>query len=107
MYARAHIKKAIDDQIIVGDGHGLIDPEFFEGFDVTSITKTHKSDLSNPKYTIFTDGVPVEEMEAVYNLDFLAMIVHQLGLDCDEHYMGRGFQAQEYLRALERFANGA
>lgn len=107
MYTKEQIKKAIDDKIIVGDGHGLVGPEFFEGFDVTSITKTHKSDFSNPKYTIFTDGVPVEKMEAVYNLDFLRMIVHELGLECNEHYMGRGFQAQEYQRVLERFANGA
>jgi len=98
------IFKRFEDKVIVDDGHSLIDPAFYVGFDVNKITETHYSDLSNPKYTIFTDGVPVEEMTAVYNLDFLRMIVHQLGLECNENYMGRGFQAHEYYRKLKEFA---
>jgi hypothetical protein len=105
MYSKAQIKKAFKDKVIIDDGHTLIDPEHYVGFDVTHITVTHKSDFSNPKYTIFTDGVPVEEMTAVYNLDFLGMIVHQLGLECNENYMGRGFQAHEYCRKLREFAD--
>jgi len=105
MYSKEQIKKAFEDKVIVDDGHTLIDPEHYVGFDVDNITETHKSDFSNPKYTIFTDGVPVEELEAVYNLDFLRMIVHQLGLDCNENYIGRGFQAHEYCRKLREFAD--
>ena len=105
MYSKEQIKKAFEDKVIVDDGHTLMGPEYYVGFDVTHITEVHKSDFSNPKYTIFTDGVPVEELEAVYNLDFLRMIVHQLGLECNENYMGRGFQAHEYYRVLKEFAN--
>ena len=105
MYSKEQIKKAFEDKIIVDDGHTLMGPEYYVGFDVEKITEVHKSDLSNPKYTIFTDGVPVEELEAVYNLDFLRMIVHQLGLECNENYMGRGFQAHEYCRKLREFAD--
>jgi hypothetical protein len=104
MYSKEQIKKAFKDEIIMDDGHTLMAPEYYVGFDVEKITETHKSDLSNPKYTIFTDGVPVEEMTAVYNLDFLRMIVRQLDLECNENYMGRGFQAHEYCRRLREFA---
>ena len=104
MYSKEQIKKAIKDEVIVDDGHTLIDPEYYIGFDVEKITEIHKSDFGNPKYTIFTDGIPVEELEAVYNLDFLSMVVHQLGLECNENYMGRGFQAHEYYRKLKEFA---
>ena len=105
MYSKEQIKKAFEDDVIVDDGHSLIDPEHYVGFDVDKITETHKSDFSNPKSTIFTNGLPVEELKAVYNLDFLRMIVHQLGLECDESYMGRGFQAHEYCRKLRKFAD--
>ena len=105
MYSKEQIKKAFEDDVIVDDGHSLIDPTHYVGFDVDKITETHKSDFSNPKSTIFTNGVPVEKLEAVYNLDFLRMIVHQLGLECNENYMGRGFQAHEYCRELRKFAN--
>ncbi len=105
MYSKEHIKKALEDEVIIDDGHTLVDPAHYVGFDVENITETHKSDFSNPKYIIFTNGVPVEELEAVYNLDFLAKIVHQLGLECNENYMGRGFQAHEYYRKLKEFAD--
>ena len=105
MYSKEQIKKAFEDKVIVDDGHTLMGPEYYVGFDVTHITEVHKSDFSNPKYTIFTDGVPVEELEAVYNLDFLRMIVRLLGLECNENYMGRGFQAHEYCRKLREFAD--
>ena len=105
MYSKEQIKKAFEDDVIVDDAHSLIDPEHYLGFDVDKITETHKSDFSNPKSTIFTDGVPVEEMTAVYNLDFLRMIVHQLGVECNENYTGRGLQAHEYCRKLREFAD--
>ena len=105
MYSKEHIKKAIEDEVIVDDGHSLVDPAHYVGFDVDNLIEVHKSDFSHGKTTIFTDGVPVEEMTAVYNLDFLRMIVHQLGLECNENYMGRGFQAHEYCRKLREFAN--
>ena len=105
MYSKEHIKKAIDDGVIIGDGHSLVDPEHYVGFDVDSLVEVHKSDFSSGKSTIFTDGVPVEELKAVYNLTFLRVICRQLGLNCNEDYMGRGFQAQEYFRKLSEYAN--
>jgi|TARA_B110001454_G_scaffold217586_1_gene243283 hypothetical protein len=105
MYSKEQIKKAFEDEVIVDDGHTLMDPKYYVGFDVDHLIEVHKSDFSSGKSTIFTDGVPVEELEAVYNLDFLRMIVHQLGLECDERYMGRGFQAHEYCRKLREFAD--
>ena len=105
MYSKEHIKKAIEDEVIVDDGHTLVDPTYYVGFDVSNLIEVHKSDFSHGKTTIYTDGVPVEELEAVYNLDFLRMIVHQLGLECNENYTGRGFQAHEYCRKLREFAD--
>jgi hypothetical protein len=107
MYSREHIKKAIDDGVIIGDGHSLVDPSHYVGFDVEKLTVTHKSDFSNGKSTIYTNGIPVEELVAVYNLDFLYNIVRQLGLNCDTSYFGRGSQAREYYSKLEEYANGS
>jgi hypothetical protein len=104
MYSKEDIKKAFEDKIIVDDGHTLMDPEYYVGFDVSHLIEVHESDFRSGKTTIFTNGVPVEKLEAVYNLDFLRMIVRQLRLDCDERYMGRGFQAHEYCRKLREFA---
>ena len=94
MYSKEHIKKAFKDKVIVDDGHSLVE----------HLVEVHKTDFSHGKTTIFTDGVPVAELEAVYNLNFLRMIVHQLKLECNENYMGRGFQAHEYCRKLREFA---
>jgi hypothetical protein len=104
MYSKEQIKKAFEDEVIMDDGHTLMSPEYYVGFDVSDIVQVHKSDFSSGKSTIFTNGVPVEELEAVYNLTFLRMIVRQLGLNCNESYMGRGFQAHEYCRKLREFA---
>tara|TARA_Y100001951_G_C11144437_1_gene185517 strand:+ start:78 stop:404 length:327 start_codon:yes stop_codon:yes gene_type:complete len=98
------VKKAIVDQIIVGNGHAILDPEHYEGFDVQHLVFTHKSDYRSGKSTIYTDGLPVDELEGVYNLDFLHDLCDQLDIERQD-FIGRGFQAQECASKLEEWAN--
>lgn len=98
------VKKAIDNQIIVGNGHAILAPEHYKGFDVKHLIFTHKSDYRSGKTTIYTDGVAVDEVEGVYNLAFLHDLCDQLDID-RQNFIGRGFQAQECERKLVEWAN--
>ena len=103
-YTKEHIKKAIDDKVIVGNGHAIIAPEHYEGFEVGHLVKKHFSNFDAGKSTIYTDGEPVEDCDGVYNLDFLYDLCSQLDLKT-QNFIGRGFQAQECFRKLEKWAD--
>jgi len=99
------IKQAIDDKIIVGNGHAILAPEHYEGFDVKHLIRKHKSDFSAGKTTLYDeDGIPLEDCDGVYNLDFLYYICDELNLSVQQ-FIGRGFQAQELFGKLEKWAN--
>ena len=90
------------------DGHTILKPEAFLKLGVPKAivkghTRTIKSDLSDPKYTIFDkNGKPVKSMEGVYGLDVLADIVRQYRLEYRE-FFGRGTQAEEYKRVIKGY----
>ena len=103
-YTKEHIKKAIDDGIIVGNGHAIIDPKHYATFDVSHLDGRHKSDFSTGKSTIYTDGVAVKSVDGVCNLDFLYSLVNSLGLEYLT-YFGRGTQARELVEVLTKWSN--
>ena len=103
-YTKEHIKKAIDDGIIIGNGHVIIDPNHYATFDVSHLDGRHKSDFSTGKSTIYTDGVAVESVDGVCNLDFLYSLVESLNLEYQQ-YFGRGTQARELVEVLTKWSN--
>ena len=96
-------REALDAGVIIGDGHTLFAPEYYAPYFTASdlakaklITK-HKSDGS-PKGTIFaSDGSIVEELQAVYNLDFLYWLANKVGVTKSVQANGRGSQASELV----------
>lgn len=104
MYTKEQIKKAIDDEIIYGDGHTIMAPEYYEGFDVSSLIQTYESDLSSGKSTIFKDGEVVNEVEGVYNLTFLYHIAGNVGVQY-RSCMGRGSQARAIVDSLKEWVD--
>ena len=111
MFSKDQIRKGIETEVIVGDGHTLFRPDHYaslvseESLRKARLVTTHKSDLSSPKSTIFDkDGNVIKSLTAVYNLTFLYWLASQVGVKY-ESYLGRGSQAQEIVRALDEWAN--
>ena len=106
-YTKEHIKKAIDDGIIIGNGHAIIDPKHYATFDVSHLDGTHKSNFSDlsGKTTIYDDdGIPLKSVEGVNNLSFLYHLVESLNLEYQQ-YFGRGTQARELVEVLTKWSN--
>ena len=103
-YTKECVRNAIDNEIIVANGHAILAPEHYREFEVGHLIKEHFSDFSSGKSTIFTDGEPVETCDGVYNLDFLYDLCSKLDLRT-QNFIGRGFQAQECFKKLEEWAN--
>ena len=105
---KAQIRKAIEDEVIFGDGHTIYKASVYtDHFDLPDdLVQTYKSDTSNHKSTIYAnDGSIIPELEGVYNLTFLEWLVGELGLyDLTRDYMGRGSQAHEYVRVLREWS---
>jgi hypothetical protein len=106
---KAQIKKAIEDDVIFGDGHTIYKSSVYrDHFDLPDrLVRTYKSDTSDHKSTIYAnDGSIIPELHGVYNLDFLRWLVIEVGLlDKAGSRMGRGSQAQEYVRVLRDWSN--
>jgi len=104
-YTKEHIKKAIDDGVIVGNGHAIIDPKHYATFDVSHLDGTHSSDFRAGKTTIYDDdGIPLESVKGVNNLSFLYDLVDSLDLEYLT-YFGRGTQARELVEVLTKWSN--
>ena len=104
-YTKEQIKKAIDDGVIVGNGHAIIDPKHYATFDVSHLDGTHESDFRAGKTTIYDeDGIPLESVEGVNNLSFLYDLVDSLDLEYLT-YFGRGTQARELVEVLDKWAS--
>jgi hypothetical protein len=102
------VREAIKAKIIIGDGHTLFMPEYYAPyFTLNELTEAglvenHQSDGSY-KGTIFShDGSVVDELKAVYNLDFLYWVAIQIGADTNIRSMGRGSQAQELVGNIHK-----
>ena len=106
---KAQIRKAFEDDVFFGHGPTIYKPSVYtDHFDLPDdLVQTYKSDTSNHKSTIYAnDGSIIPELEGVYNLTFLEWLVGELGLyDQTRGYMGRGSQAQEYVRVLRNWSN--
>ena len=106
---KAQIRKAIEDDVIFGDGHTIYKPSVYtDHFDLPDrLVRTYKSDTSDHKSTIYAnDGSIIPELQGVYNLSFLEWLVRELGLyNQTRDYNGRGSQAQEYVRVLRDWSN--
>ena len=103
---------------IDGDGHTLVDPQSFKGqipetWDISVLERTHHS--GGGKHDIFVDGEVVEELKAVYCLDFHYWIADQIEIAFPgelnkrwEGMMGRGSIARNIMIACQEWgdANG-
>ncbi len=109
MITKQQVIDAINNDVIDGDGHSIMDPAFYidAGFDCESLITEFESDTSSPKTTIFKNGVPQEKVKGIWALDFHYWVASQCGLVCGEDYAdkyGRGSQAQAIAGALQRWA---
>jgi hypothetical protein len=105
MITKELVRRALEADVLVSDGHGLYPPTFYDGFfdvEKMGLVRTYKSD-GTYKGTIFVNGEPVDEMNAVYNLDFLERLVRVLDLR-PSSAMGRGFRASDYVNRLREWA---
>jgi hypothetical protein len=102
------VSAALDDGVIVPDGHTIYRPDFYskhfseDTLNEAGLVQTLESDFSSHKSTIFSDGAPVESITGVYNLSFLYWLKDKLGITEPVRASGRGFQAQEIVRAIEK-----
>lgn len=95
-----------------GDGWSILSEAFFKKYlheteienVVVPLIKTHETDYSHPKLTIYREGYPVQSIEGVHSLDLLYTIAKDLGLekivDKASLKQGRGFQAQELTTGI-------
>lgn len=106
MITKETVRQALDAKVVVGDGHTLFAPSFYEPyFDVKAmgLVRRHQSD-GTPKGTIFCNGEPVAELEAVYNLEFLEQLAELLGLP-RARSLGRGFAAREIVDSIKAWCD--
>ena len=97
------VYRGFEAGVIIGDGHTIYDPAFYEGFDVSHLVFNHASDLSSGKTTIFgPDGVPKMDCPGVYNLDFLYWLKRQTGV-LHPPAFGRGTDARRVVAALREW----
>jgi hypothetical protein len=92
-----------------GDGHTLVAPDFFIGkvpksWNLQPLERVHHSGTG--KHQIYQSGEPVDELTAIYLLDF-HLWVGDVARSADPtlentwgSYGGRGFMAQAVVRAL-------
>ena len=104
---RQRTKDALADGTIVGDGHTIYAPSFYaphfteDELRVAGLIRTLKSDYSRGKYTIYdTDGNPMDEVDGVYNLDFLYWVAGLNGVANFRDCFGRGSQARVIVEAI-------
>ena len=102
---RERVRRGLAEGVIVDDGHGLYGAEQYEPlFPVRAwglVTKYRSN--GTPKGTIFVNGRPVRELEAVWNLSFLEYLLRLAGLPSSTA-MGRGTAARDSVDALTRWA---
>ena len=104
---KAQIKKAIEDGVVIPDGHTIFAPSFYtDHFDLPDeVIDKHRSGNSHKSTIYANDGSIIPEVEGVYNLSFLTWLVCAVDLyDQTRDYNGRGFQAQEYFRVLQEWS---
>ena len=109
MITKQIVNNAIDEGLIDGDGHSIMDAQYYleHGFDCEHLATEFESDTSSPKTTIFKNGVPQEKVTGIYALDFHYWVAGQCGLARGRDYddkIGRGSQAQAIASALAKWS---
>ena len=96
------VREAYEAGSIPADGHTIFNANAYEPYFTAEelreagLVQTHKSDISDPKTTIFNENGIVEELkDSVYNLEFLYWVHRKLGITKDITKIGRGSQAQQ------------
>lgn len=104
----ARVSEALKAGVIHADGHTLFRPEFYAPhfseaeLDEAGLIQTHKSDGSYKGSIWAEDGSLVQELKAVYNLDFLGWVARQVGVTDYPQAIGRGFMAQEWVGFIRK-----
>lgn len=93
------------------DGHSIYPSEMFKEMALPKklwkpLLRTHRSDMSDPKATIFDTktGSPLDELMGVRGLSMLWKLAEYVGADTKiaASKMGRGYQARELQSAIVR-----
>jgi hypothetical protein len=100
-------RQALEDGKIVGDGHTIYKPSFYEPhftldeLKEANLLERYESDFSSGKTTIYdNDGKPMDYVYGVYNLTFLYWLANQLNVTGYRECFGRGSQAQVLVDAI-------
>ena len=107
---QTRVLQAMHDGMIEGDGHTIFSPQYYAPYFTedelrkAGLVKSHHSDLSQHKGTIFgNNGIVLEELKnSVYNLDFLYWLRHELGIDEPVTMIGRGSQARQIVDQIRQ-----
>ena len=109
MITKQQVVNAIDEGLIDGDGHSIMDAQYYlgHGFDCENLITEFESDTSSGKTTIFKDGEIQEKVKGIWSLDFHYWVAGQCGLARGVDYAaqyGRGSQAQAIASALAKWS---
>jgi len=105
---RIKVQSAFDAGVIIGDGHTLFAPEYYAPhFTADELAKAdliqkHESDGTHKGSIMSPDGSFIQELEAVYNLDFLYWVSEELGVTENTSEIGRGSQAQQLVGFISK-----
>ena len=101
-------RQALENGVVVGDGHTIYKPSFYEPFfsldelKEAGLVERYESDFSSGKTTIYdNDGKPMDYVYGVYNLTFLYWLARSLGVTGYRECFGRGSQAQAIVEAIQ------
>ena len=107
---KAQVRYAIGEGVVNGNGHDIFDSKIYTelGFDCEHLCRTHASNPTSHKETIFDpDGSVLVEVRGIYSLDFHNWLADVCGLERGVDYvaqMGRGSQARVIRDALKEWS---
>jgi hypothetical protein len=101
------VKQAREAGVIRGDGHTLFAPSFYapyfteEELAEVGLIQRHESDDTHKGSIFDENGNRLEELTAIYNLNFLYWVARAIGVTKQTVCMGRGSQAQELVGFID------
>ena len=110
MISKEQVKKAIEDQIIDGDGHTIVSSKYYTdaGFDCKHLEEEYSSNYPIHKDTIYKDGKVLGTCKGIHTLTFLKWVAGKVGLTSDDFgdYYGRKKSAQRTSWSAINLATG-